>query len=242
MKAVALLVISVTAGVAAWYFSTEVLSTSNDAASQVASLAATLAVLLWYAHDTNRLADTAVAQAKAEHDRRESAVRPCVVIEYSAGDNRYLACNIGEGIAINAMYVEDLDAEDLRVTFLGAVRPGSAVELPESLLATFEREASDHEWNRKRHVVLAEPLGGSGKREWAVSLNLVESSHRLSHRIAAHALTEAQVRQIHRQMLSEYVHENWPAIQADLKSKIAELRQSGRETSQQRQQRGEAQG
>jgi hypothetical protein len=108
-----------------------------------------------------------------------------------------------------------------RVEVSGALESGRSVELPRELVERLNREEREP-LERKRHVMIAEPIGGN---EWTITENLIERGGRVSHRVRTRALSDEQIEQIHRETAREYIHRNWPAIQRDLNRMLNELRQ-----------------
>ena len=162
--------------------------------------------------------------------RFERSQRPCGAIEWQhvpppPGSREpgwtYVARNVGQGLALNVVHVEDLDSRELTLLHIGALESGRSVELPRELVERLNREERAP-LERKRHVLIAEPIGGN---EWIVTENLIERGGRVSHRVRTRALSDEQIERLHRETASEYIHRNWPAIQRDLDRMIKELRQ-----------------
>jgi hypothetical protein len=184
----------------------------------------------WYAHLTSDLAHSSANQAVINQQMFERSQRPCVVIEWQHVPPppgvrdpgwTYVARNVGQGLALNVVHVEDLDSRELNLLHIGALESGRSVELPRELVDRLNREEREP-LDRKRHVLIAEPIGGS---EWTVTENRIERGGRVSHRVRTRALSDEQIEQIHRETASEYIHHNWPAIQRDLDRMLKELRQ-----------------
>jgi hypothetical protein len=208
-----------------------------------------LVVVWWYANLTRQaveagrqqgqltreVIDVSRQQAQASGDQfmlaREAdkrAQRPCVVIEWHRKaapgpgfpeGHTYVARNIGSGLALNVAHIENLDSRDLQLDHIGALGAGESVELPNRLVEMLNCETPV---DRRRHVLIAEPVGG---HEWVISENLRESTERISHRIRTRRLTEAELARIHRQTADEYIHEHWLEIQADLNRLLAALQE-----------------
>lgn len=129
-----------------------------------------LVVVWWYANLTGQAVGAARIQAALSRDALDAAreqarasanqfqlareadaraQRPCVVIEWQrtprlepgipAGHN-YVARNVGAGLALNVVYVEDVDAPALTTHHIGALPAGGAVELPGDLTERLNRE------------------------------------------------------------------------------------------------------
>lgn len=188
----------------------------------------TFVAVWWYAHLTSDLARSSSAQTAINQQLFERSQRPCVVIEWQhvpppPGVHdpgwTYIARNVGQGLALNVVHVEDLDARELALLHIGALEPGRSVELPRDLVERLNAEARDP-FERKRHILIAEPVGGT---EWIVSENLIERGGRVSHRVRTRVLSDDQVDKIHRETASEYIHRNWSAIQRDLNQMLKEL-------------------
>lgn len=209
-----------------------------------------LCVLWWYAHLTREVAEAASEQAKAAkrqsevseeqfaltkaqvvaaEDRLKRSELPCVVIEWHRLEPRgpaseawtYMARNLGPGTAINIVYVEDLAADRLTPTYIGALAPGQEIEVPAPLRSTLRTEETGT--SRKRHVILAQPLAGD---LWVVSGNLMHAERRLFHRVQTVTLNETQRTQIDRQTAEEYIHEHWDELRRELNAMLESLRQT----------------
>ena len=196
-------------------------------------LLANLVVVWWYADLTRRLAESSSEQVEMGRDQREHERMPCVVVEWQylpprimprpGGDrmgpagHTWVARNIGRGIALNVVHVEDLESDELKLLHVGSLDSGGKVELPDALVERLNAEEAEP-LQRRRHVLIAEPLGGD---EWFVTENRVERGGRVSHRVRSRKLSREQINQIHRQAPGEYIHANWPAIQADLRRMLA---------------------
>jgi hypothetical protein len=191
-----------------------------DATVQALLLLDTLIVIAWYAHLTLQVAVTSQQQFELADRMHEAANRPCVVIEWQhvpppsrevPSGWTYVAKNIGPGLAVSSVLIEDFDAkEPTAIWHLGAIESGGSVQLPDKLVRELTDEGRSPIANAKRHVVVAEPL----KREsWVLSTNLVEGSQRLSHRVETVTLPKELQRRIHRVTLDEALHLNWIEIQ-----------------------------
>jgi hypothetical protein len=189
----------------------------------------TLLVVWLYTFAAQQQVEVGREQHQLAVDQATAASRPVVVIAWTyvpppgpgfPAGWKYVVRNIGPGIAINTFYVEDLEAPDLTVVHLGALGPGDSIEVPEAIRTVLVGEENDA-LRRKRHVVLAQPVTGN---TWVASGNLMQNGKRLSHRVKVLTLTQEQHQQLDRETPREYVHRNWPAIQADLGRMIAELR------------------
>ena len=179
----------------------------------------TLLVVAWYAHLTHRVASASQKQFSLAETTFEMAGQPCVVIEWrfvpAAGagmptGSMYVAKNIGPGLAITVVWIEDLAADRPRIIHLGAIEPGGAIELPQDLLNQLRQEVTGP--GRRRHLILAEPLLGDA---WTVTQNLVEPSGRLSHQVGT-AFVAGLRERIHRRTLEEYVHEHWDELRGEM--------------------------
>jgi hypothetical protein len=206
------------------------LGIEKGASLQSLLLLDTFVAVWWYAHLTNDLARSTASQAAITQQVFERSQRPCVVIEWQhvpppsgARDPgwTYVARNVGLGLALNVVHVEDLDSRELNLLHIGALESGRSVELPRELVERLNREEREP-LDRKRHLLIAEPISG---REWTVTENRIERGGRVSHRVRTRPLSDPQIEQIHRETASEYIHRNWPAIQRDLDRMLKELRQ-----------------
>lgn len=214
---------------AAW-FGLRWLGIDSGATLQSLLLLDTFIAVWWYAHLTRDLASSSANQTAINQQIFERSQRPCVVIEWQhlppppgvreAGWT-YVARNVGQGLALNVVHVEDLDSPRLELLHIGALESGRSVELPRELVERLNREEREP-LERKRHILIAEPVGES---EWIVAENRIERGGRVSHRVRTSVLSDQQVEQIHRETASEYIHSNWPAIQRDLNRMLSELRQ-----------------
>ena len=220
--------LGIVADVALWLLFRRRLQVDAGATLQSVLLLDTLAVVSWYAHLTRAIARSSTEQTAISHDQLEQSQRPCVVIEWQnvaapptqrVSGWTYAARNIGQGLALNVIHVEDLDSSKLNLLHVGALESGQAVELPSELVDQLRRE-KDNPIERKRHVLIAEPVGGE---RWIVSENLMERSGRLSHRVRTRTLAAEQLRQIHKDTAPEYIKRNWPAIQRELGDMLKEL-------------------
>jgi len=198
-----------------------------------------LIVVWWYAHLTREVATStrdaahsATTQARISLEQQKESRRPCVVIEWQftkrsvphfPDGHTYIARNVGRGLALNVVYVEDLDATTVGDRLhIGALASDGYVELPPELVQQLNREA-EQPIGRTRHVLIAEPVDGD---EWIVTENLIERGGRLSHRTRSKKLSREQIGQIHRDTATEYIHRNWPAIQGELNAMLGELKSS----------------
>lgn len=127
--------------------------------------------------------------------------------------------NIGPGLAVSTVWIEDLAAKDPEVLHLGGIEPGGDVRLPQELVNRLNDEARKP-LDRTRHVILSEPLTGE---LWTVTRNLMESTGRLSHQIGTLVIPLHRRQQIHRETFEEYVHKHWAEIQQDLNAMLKSL-------------------
>jgi hypothetical protein len=208
------------------------LGVTPDAALQGILLFDTFIVVAWYAHLTYRLASTSQQQFALAERTTEAANRPVVVIEWQGlpPPHReappgwtYVAKNIGPGLALTVVWIDDLEAERPNIRHIGAIEAGGRIELPQELVQQLN-EGPQNPTGRKRHVLLAQPLSGE---LWTVSRNLIESSGRCSHQIGEIILSPKQLKQVHRVTADEYIHENWTKIQKEIRAMLNDLRGSG---------------
>lgn len=193
--------------------------TSADGTIQALLLLDTLLVVGWYALLTYRLASTGQQQLNLAKRSFEAANRPCVVIEWVPASATFVAKNIGPGLAVVAVWIDDPTVAEPNVLHLGAIESGGAIDLPDRLVGQLDTDRRDP-LQRKRHTVIAEPLIGE---LWTVSRNLMESSGRLSHQVGTMRITQQQRQQIHHETIEEGIHRNWPAIQKDLDTMLKAL-------------------
>lgn len=184
-----------------------------------------LLVLWWYAHLTGEVAKSTTTQAAVSQRQQDQSERPCVLIEWQfappslatqPAGHTYVARNVGRGIALNVLHVEDLDSPNLELLHIGALEPGQSTQLPTALVERLNVEERDH-LERKRHLLIAEPVGGT---EWIVTENRMEPGGRLSHRVRVRKLSPEQVDQIHQETPDEYIRRHWTGIQAELAKEL----------------------
>ncbi|HKY21629.1 MAG TPA: hypothetical protein VJM31_10445 [Vicinamibacterales bacterium] len=196
-----------------------------------------LLVVWWHAILTSKAVDAAHQQALVSRRQfemaqaeQEAKQRPCVVIDWKfmpspkfevPAGHTYVARNIGAGLALNVVYVENLDADQLETQHIGALESGGEVPLPQNLVQGLNQEDPI---TRRRRLLIAEPVGGTA---WIVSENLKETSGRISHRVRMKKLTEEQIERVHRETPEEYIHRHWPAIKGELDAMLSTLRTEG---------------
>lgn len=195
-----------------------------------------LIVVWWYATLTARAVRTSETQAELSRQQlalsresEEEKRKPCVVIDWkfvpslrpeAPPGHTYVARNVGAGLALNVVFVEDLNAQQLDTNHIGALQAGGEAQLPQTLVNSLNEETPI---TRKRRLLIAEPVGGNA---WIVSENLKETSGRISHRIRSKALQPEQIRQIHRDTADEYIHRNWAQIRRELDEMLQELQRN----------------
>jgi len=121
-----------------------------------------LLVLWWYASLTRDLASAAQEQIKLSEHQNRAAARPCVVIEENE-PSLPRAANIGNGIAINVVIIENVTAQTPTFTPIGALGPSTTAAVDPGLSP---RTTVGIDWDRNLVWTAAE---SSDSSEWAIS-------------------------------------------------------------------------
>jgi hypothetical protein len=123
----------------------------------------------------------------------------------------YVASDIGPGIAINVVFIDEGASAPYDRVYLGALGPGGERRLPDRL----QQHINTDDGHFHRYRLLAEPLVGG---EWCRSDNVCEHSRQMSHRVVFFEPSEELRHSVRTLSLDDLSEQAWAEIQAGRKA------------------------
>jgi hypothetical protein len=162
-----------------------------------------LVIVWWYA-------DLANKQYRLAETTRSESIKPFAVIDQTHGfeadhrPSRYVARNIGPGLAVNVLYVVEDDA-GLSIQSIGALAGHAERALPESL----QRPLRDAHGATHRFLVVSEGLPTQPSR-WTATANVLLPTGEVAHRVLR---LEPEKRS---ESLRAWLEFHWPDVKTQL--------------------------